>query len=142
MALLMVSKEGGSASPTDLRAAPVAVLKVTATWCGPCKSIQPYFVELCEQYRPTQGFILDIDQAQKEGGDAQQLLGVLNVTALPTFVAFNQGVEVGRCAGSAPPDLAALFAALVKKGASSATDEASSECGSTSCAGEENCGGK
>jgi len=140
MALVMVSKEGGSASPTDLRAAPVAVLKVTATWCGPCKSIQPHFVELCEKYGTTQGFILDIDQAQKEGGDAQHLLGILNVTALPTFVAFSKGVEVGRCAGSAPPELAALFATLADSAA--AADEASPECGMASCAGEENCTSK
>ena len=94
-----------------LRGAGAAVLKVTANWCGPCKKIHPEFLNLCCAYPHVKSLVLDIDAAQNEGGDAQQLLDLLAINALPTFILFRKGVEQSRICGSAPGDLRELFAA-------------------------------
>ena len=120
--------EGDSlAAPAELKGRPLAILKVTATWCGPCKRIQPEFVRLCGNYLAVASYVLDLDAAQKEGGDAQQLLEVLDISALPTFVAFNSGLEVGRVQGAAVDEVTQLFEALVASSSSSAPEPAPSE---------------
>jgi thiol-disulfide isomerase/thioredoxin len=42
------------------------ILKLTASWCGPCKKIAPYVARLNEEYAKTQSFEyieVDVDQA-------------------------------------------------------------------------------
>lgn len=126
MALRKIDKtngEGDSRAPAELKDCPLAILKVTATWCGPCKRIQPEFVRLCGSYSAVASYALDLDAAQKEGGDVQQLLEVLDISALPTFVAFNRGVEFGRVKGASIDDVTQLFEALVASLSSSSPEE-------------------
>lgn len=104
--------EVGGQAPQELRGCPTALLKVTASWCGPCKQIHPGFLSTCEKYATIQAYILDIDEANQEGGDAQQLLEVLDISALPTFVAFHAGQEIGRLKGASVDDMERLFATL------------------------------
>ena len=42
------------------------IIKLTASWCGPCKKIAPYVAKLNEEYAKTQSFEyieVDVDQA-------------------------------------------------------------------------------
>ena len=109
MALLQV-KSRLLVSPDVLQKAAVSIVKVTATWCGPCKRINPYFLELCSRYPDIEVYELDISKATEEGGDASMLLSALDVSGVPTFVCFKKGVEVAKYVGISEEQLGLLFA--------------------------------
>lgn len=95
----------GEASAVDVRDAPACIVKITATWCGPCERIHPTFVQLAGEHEVS-GFTIDVDTSDD---DAQQILELIDAKALPSFVALRHGVELGRCVGSNQDDLRKLF---------------------------------
>lgn len=101
-AIVRLDKQGcaQASTPSELQTAPAALLKVTARWCGPCERIQPQFVTWCKDNSERfSAFVLDVDDAEVEGEDTKTLLDLLDASALPTFIAFSNGVEVSRCTG-------------------------------------------
>ena len=98
MALVKLSS-GEPASAANVREAPFAVLKVTASWCGPCREIHPKYVEVAAACPDVEAFVMDIDKAQQEGDEAQAMLEASNVEYLPTFLAFQGGADSGRTEG-------------------------------------------
>jgi thioredoxin 1 len=68
------------------------VCKWTASWCQPCKKIQPLFESLAEE---NDGVfcIIDVD-------DMEDLASEYNVAMMPTFLVLKDQVEVARYAGS------------------------------------------
>mmetsp|Transcript_8723 Transcript_8723/g.16709 ORF Transcript_8723/g.16709 Transcript_8723/m.16709 type:complete len:148 (-) Transcript_8723:120-563(-) len=72
-------------------------LDFTATWCGPCKRIAPYFEALADS---TEGdfYKVDVD-------DADDIAQALQIKSMPTFVFFLNGEEVGRLNGANPKAL-------------------------------------
>ena len=111
MALRRGVEETGSLvqCPDALKYCDVAILKVTAAWCGPCNKVHPDFVRLCKASPAVTPYTLDIDAARTESSDTQALLEALDVSALPTFIAFRGGVEIGRVKGTGAIDLSNLF---------------------------------
>lgn len=98
-----------SCSPSALRGASAAILKVTASWCGPCQRIHPEFVKLCRKNKDNfHSYVLDIEAANSEDGDAKLLLDVLDVSSLPTFILFREGREIDRCVGGNMANVEAL----------------------------------
>ena len=67
---------------------------------------------MSSQYPAVPAFVLDLEAAQQEGGDAQVLLGELNVSSLPTFVGFVDGKEIGRVERVALEEVEQLYLAL------------------------------
>jgi len=66
-----------------------------ATWCGPCKAMNPVVKELAKEVSGTAKIIkIDIDKNQ----DAAMKYGV---QAVPTFVIFKKGEIVWRHTGGA-----------------------------------------
>lgn len=64
-----------------------------ATWCGPCKRIAPFFLELSEKF-PTITFLkCDVDEAE----DVSSFYGV---QSLPTFLLINNGSVVKTVEGA------------------------------------------
>lgn len=73
----------------------ILIVKFTAEWCKPCKSIQPAYVSLASKYCDKGKFTtLDID-----GDECDVLSSKLKVAMMPTFVCFKGGAEVGRMSG-------------------------------------------
>ncbi|KAF9225229.1 thioredoxin [Gyrodon lividus] len=68
-----------------------------ATWCGPCKQISPAFSKLADTHRnDAVGFYkVDID-------DHPEIAEAVQVTAMPTFKAFKDGVAIGSVVGAIP----------------------------------------
>ena len=81
----------------------VALVDFGATWCGPCKTMEPLVDELAKEYdgRARIGKV-DIDTAG-------ELAARYGVTAVPTFVVFRAGKVVEQFSGAVPRDV------LVKK---------------------------
>lgn len=70
------------------------VIKFTATWCQPCKRIQPLFEQLASQYESSICFaVSDVDKEDSLAARA-------NIRSLPTFLFLLNGVEQNRVEGS------------------------------------------
>ncbi|KAJ3037952.1 Cytoplasmic thioredoxin isoenzyme 2 [Rhizophlyctis rosea] len=79
----------------------VVIVDYTATWCPPCKLIAPHFETLATDY-PTLTFLkVDVD-------DNAEVAAEQGITAMPTFVAYKSGKEVGRIVGANLAKLKAL----------------------------------
>lgn len=68
------------------------VCKLTATWCQPCKKIQPLFESLAEK-KDGVFCIVDVDEME-------ELASEYKVAMLPTFLVLKGQVEVARYSGS------------------------------------------
>ena len=60
------------------------IVKVGASWCGPCKRIQPYVDELFSKM-PKDVYLVMVD------ADEGDIAAALRVKALPTFMNFIHG---------------------------------------------------
>lgn len=91
------------------------ILKFTATWCGPCKKIEPLISERLQQLSQgnVQIYILDID-------DNFEMYGYMKskrrVNGVPTMLAYKRGnLEITpdlAVSGTKPSDLDNFFAAI------------------------------
>lgn len=62
----------------------LVLIDFTATWCGPCKMIAPYFEKLSEEYESVVFLKCDVDQCPEVAGE-------YDVSAMPTFVFLKDG---------------------------------------------------
>ena len=76
-----------------LVAAKVALLDVSATWCGPCKMIAPIVEELSEEFAGKVEFF-NADAEENPG-----LAKKLRVMSIPNLVIMKEGKIVARQAG-------------------------------------------
>ena len=78
------------------------VVKATASWCRPCKEIDPFYQSLAKKYDATFTRI-DVDDLDDVAAD-------LSVAMMPTFVVLDRdGKELGRVAGANEGKLEALI---------------------------------
>ena len=66
-----------------------------ASWCGPCRQFAPVYQEASERND-------NIVFAKVDTEAEQALAGALNITAIPTLMAFRDGILVFRQAGALP----------------------------------------
>ncbi|EDR26549.1 thioredoxin, putative [Entamoeba dispar SAW760] len=71
----------------------VIVIDFFATWCGPCRSIGPYFEELAGQHNNIKFVKVDVDQAE-------EICVNYKVRSMPTFVLVKDGIEQKRFSGA------------------------------------------
>ena len=73
-----------------VNSAPVVLVDFDATWCPPCRMMEPVLKSL-ETNNPGKYTLLKVD-----GGRDQALLQQFKVTALPVFIVFKDGKQVWR----------------------------------------------
>lgn len=80
-----------------------AVIRFTATWCGPCKSFAPIFKEVAAEHPEMKTFVVDAD----ENPDILQKFGVRGI---PTTMRIESGSVKLQKSGVLPkPELESFF---------------------------------
>uniref|UniRef100_A0A8B9QJE5 Thioredoxin n=1 Tax=Apteryx owenii TaxID=8824 RepID=A0A8B9QJE5_APTOW len=62
----------------------LVVVDFSATWCGPCKMIKPFFHSLCDKFADVVFIEIDVD-------DAQDVAAHCDVKCMPTFQFYKNG---------------------------------------------------
>lgn len=68
-----------------------------ASWCGPCKMLEPVFKELSEELK-------DIKFAKANIDDVGEEAMSFGVRGVPTIIFFRDGKEINRLSGFLPKD--------------------------------------
>lgn len=71
----------------------LVVIDFTATWCGPCRAIAPYYESLGAIYPDVVFYKVDVDAAPEISQDQK-------VRAMPTFGFYRKGEQLGVVIGA------------------------------------------
>lgn len=71
----------------------LVVVDFTASWCGPCKRIAPFFEEMSTRYTRAVFLKVDVDECQETAAANK-------ITAMPTFVFFRNKTKIDQMSGA------------------------------------------
>lgn len=77
------------------------IVDFTASWCGPCKAISPFYNELATKYPSVQFIKVDVDEVDQAAAEA-------GVTAMPSFFVYKEGKVVDQMVGASKEKLEEL----------------------------------
>ncbi|XP_069622612.1 thioredoxin-like [Ranitomeya imitator] len=78
------------------------VVDFTATWCGPCQTIAPFFESLACKYPAILLYKVDVDTAADIAAEC-------GIKAMPTFQFYKDGKKVDDLCGADPDKLESLI---------------------------------
>ena len=86
-----------------MKSLPYFILKFTATWCTPCKRIQPVFNELFNTLPPEYAYVVvDIDTGKS-------IANMFRIKSVPTFIHMAKGQGEELIVGSNEDQLKRFF---------------------------------
>jgi thioredoxin len=87
---------------TERKPNDILVVHWTASWCGPCKQVQPTIDKMAQDSKNVEFARIDVDDQAELAGEAQ-------ISAVPTFHVFKDNAQVGEVQGAQPTVLQALI---------------------------------
>ncbi|XP_031487346.1 thioredoxin H2-like [Nymphaea colorata] len=74
------------------------VVDFSASWCGPCRFIEPAVHEFAQKYTNVSFVKIDVDELQSVASE-------LGIQAMPTFLLFKGGNQVDKVVGAKKDEL-------------------------------------
>ncbi|GLT41723.1 hypothetical protein SLA2020_157660 [Shorea laevis] len=76
----------------------IVLANFSATWCGPCRMIAPFYCELSEKYPSLIFLLVDVDELTEFSTS-------WDIKATPTFFFLKNGQQVDKLVGANKPEL-------------------------------------
>ncbi|KAD3336683.1 hypothetical protein E3N88_32202 [Mikania micrantha] len=83
----------------------IVIANFSASWCGPCKSVAPYYIELSEKHSSLMFLTIDVDELT-------ELSTQWDVKATPTFFFLRDGQQIDKVVGANKPELQEKITAI------------------------------
>ncbi|KAL3615812.1 TRX [Castilleja foliolosa] len=92
----------------------IVVANFSATWCGPCRMIAPFYVELSEKHPSIMFLVVDVDELTEFSTS-------WDIKATPTFFFLKNGEQFDKLVGANKPELQNKMIAILGSEASGQT---------------------
>ncbi|KAH7303286.1 thioredoxin-like protein [Stachybotrys elegans] len=92
---------------------PYVALQASASWCGPCKAISPFYAKHASSLAVPERVAF----AKFDTDDIPDLAADLGIRSIPAFFTFESGDKTDTLAGANPAALKKLVDGLAAKGA-------------------------
>ncbi|EEF33695.1 Thioredoxin H-type, putative [Ricinus communis] len=76
----------------------IVLANFSATWCGPCRMIAPFYRELSEKYPSIMFLLIDVDELADFSSS-------WDIKATPTFFFLRDGQQLDKLVGANKPEL-------------------------------------
>ncbi|XP_073290156.1 thioredoxin H9-like isoform X2 [Primulina huaijiensis] len=94
--------------------APRVIANFSASWCGPCRIIAPFYVELSEKHQSVMFLTVDVDELTEFSTS-------WDIKATPTFFFLKDGQQLDKLVGANKPELQKKVTAILDSKASCET---------------------
>ncbi|KAB1224660.1 Thioredoxin H-type [Morella rubra] len=84
----------------------IVIANFSATWCGPCRVIAPFFAELSEKYPSMMFLMVDVEELTDFSTS-------LDIKATPTFFFLRDGQQIEKLVGANKPELQKKITAVL-----------------------------
>lgn len=84
----------------------IVIANFSASWCGPCRIIAPYYTELSEKYTSLMFLTIDVDELTEFSTQ-------WDIKATPTFFFLRDGQQIDKLVGANKPELQKKITAIV-----------------------------
>lgn len=84
----------------------IVVVNFSASWCGPCRMIAPFYCELSEKHPSLMFLTVDVDELT-------ELSSSWDIKATPTFFFLKDGQQVDKLVGANKPELQKKVTAIL-----------------------------
>ncbi|KZV33105.1 hypothetical protein F511_03371, partial [Dorcoceras hygrometricum] len=96
---LITTKEGWERKMAEAtRDGKIVIANFSASWCGPCRIIAPFFVELSEKHHSLMFLTVDVDELTEFSTS-------WDIKATPTFFFLKDGQQLDKLVGANKPEL-------------------------------------
>ncbi|KAI7731028.1 hypothetical protein M8C21_029537, partial [Ambrosia artemisiifolia] len=84
----------------------IVIANFSAGWCGPCRMIAPYYIELSLNYPSLLFLSVDVDELPEFSTQ-------WDIKATPTFIFLRDGEQIDRLVGANKPELLKKISGIV-----------------------------
>ncbi|KAH7554657.1 hypothetical protein ACOSP7_027888 [Xanthoceras sorbifolium] len=104
---LITTKEGWDQKLSEAsKDGKIVIANFSATWCGPCRMISPFYSELSEKYPSLMFLVVDVDELTDFSSS-------WDIKATPTFFFLRDGQQIDKLVGANKPELQKKITAVL-----------------------------